>query len=122
MQMLFSKRELFPEKSNNKNPPLVERIFLFDILVEAFFEIFSEGFIALCSAFIPQKVASKKRKKIIGYVCLAISLILLVGLFAGIIILVETKGQSFWGWLLISLNIIYLLAGITLKIISHIKK
>jgi len=36
--------------------------------------------------------------------------------------LVETKGQSFWGWLLISLNIIYLLAGITLKIISHIKK
>jgi hypothetical protein len=96
--------------------------FLFDILVEAFFEIFGEGFIALCSAFIPQKVASKKRKKIICYVCLAISLILLVGLFAGIIILEETKGQSFWGWLLISLNIIYLLAGITLKIIPHIKK
>ena len=47
---------------------------------------------------------------------------MLIGLFAGIIILVETKGQSFWGWLLISLNIIYLLAGITLKIISHIKK
>ena len=43
--------------------------FLFDILVEAFFEIFGEGFIVLCSAFIPQKVASKKRKKIIGYVC-----------------------------------------------------
>lgn len=37
--------------------------FLFDILVEAFFEIFGEGFIALCSAFIPQKVASKKKKK-----------------------------------------------------------
>ena len=96
--------------------------FLFDILVEAFFELFGEGVISLCSAFVPQKVVSKKRKKIIGYVCLAISLILLVGLFAGIIILVETKGQSFWGWLLISLNIIYLLAGITLKIISHIKK
>ena len=96
--------------------------FLFDILVDTFFELFGEGFISLCSAFIPQKVVSEKRKKIIGYVCLAISLILLVGLFAGIIILVETKGQSFWGWLLISLNIIYLLAGITLKIISHIKK
>ena len=96
--------------------------FLFDILVEAFFELFGEGFISLCSVFVPQKVVSEKRKKIIGCVCLAISLILLVGLFAGIIILVETKGQSFWGWLLISLNIIYLLAGITLKIISHIKK
>ena len=96
--------------------------FLFDFLVEAFFEIFGEGYIALCSALIPQKVISKKRKKIICYVCLAISLILLVGLFAGIIILVETKGQSFWGWLLITLNIIYLLAGITLKIIYQIKK
>ena len=37
-------------------------------------------------------------------------------------ILLETKGQSFWGWLLICLNIIYLLAGITLKIVSHTKK
>ena len=96
--------------------------FLVDILVEVFFELFGEGFITLCSAFVPQKVVSDRGKKIIGYVCLAISLILLVGLFAGIIILVETKGQSFWSWLLISLNIIYLLAGITLKIISHIKK
>ena len=96
--------------------------FLFDILVEGFFELFGEGFIYLCSAFVPQKVVSEKGKKIIGYICLAILLILLVGLFAGIIILVETKGQSFWGWLLISLNIIHLLAGITLKIISHIKK
>ena len=95
---------------------------LFDILVEAIFEIFAEGFIALYSAFVPQKVVSEKGKKIIGYVCFAISLVLFVGLFAGIIILVETKGQSFWGWLLISLNIIYLLTGITLKIISHIKK
>ena len=46
--------------------------FLFDILVEAFFELFGEGFISLCSAFVPQKVVSEKRKKIIGYVCLAI--------------------------------------------------
>ena len=96
--------------------------FLVDILVEAFFELFGEGFIALCSAFVPQKVVSERGKKIIGYVCLAISLVLFIGLFAGIIILVETKGQSFWGWLLISLSVIYLLAGITLKIVSHIKK
>ena len=96
--------------------------FLFDVLVEAFFELFGEGFISLCSAFVPKKVISEKRKKIINYVCLAISLALLVGLFIGIIVLVETKGHSFWGWLLISLNIIYLLTGIILKIISHIKK
>ena len=96
--------------------------FLFEFLVEAFFELFGEGFISLCSAFMPKKVISEKGKKIISYVCLAISLALLVGLFIGIIVFVETKGKSFWGWLLISLNIIYLFAGITLKIVSHIKK
>lgn len=96
--------------------------FVFDILVEAFFELFGEGFISLCSAFVPQKAIAEKGKKKINYVCLAILLVLLVGLFAGIIILVETKGQSFWGWLIISLNIIYLLTGITLRIVSHIKK
>ena len=95
--------------------------FVFEILVEAFFELFGEGFIALCSAFFPQKLISKKGKKIINYVCLTISLALLVGLFVGIIILNETKGQSFWGWLLISLNIIYLLTGITFRIISKVK-
>ncbi len=96
--------------------------FIFDILVEAFFELFCEGFVSLYSAFVPQKVVSEKGKKIIGYVCLAFLLALFAGLFVGIIILVETKGQSFWGWLLICLNIIYLLTGITLKILSHIKK
>ena len=99
-----------------------EMEFVLEFLLEAFFEIFGEGFIALSSALVPQKAVSKKGKKIIGYVCLSISLALIACLFVGIIILVETKGKSFWGWLLISLNIIYLLTGITLKIVSHIKK
>ncbi len=90
--------------------------FIFNILVEAFFELFGEGFIALYSAFVPQKEVTEKEKRIISYVCLAISLILLAGLFVGVIILVETKGQSFCGWLLIFINIIYLLSGIILKI------
>lgn len=96
--------------------------FIFEVLVEAFFELFGEGFISLCSVFIPQKTITEKGKKIISCVCLAISLLLFIGLFIGIAILVETKGQNFWGWLLISLNIIYLLTGITLKIVSCIKK
>ena len=96
--------------------------FIFDGLFEAILEIFGEGFISLCSAFIPQKTITEKGKKIISCVCLAISLLLFIGLFIGIAILVESKGQNFWGWLLISLNIIYLLTGITLKIVSCIKK
>ncbi|MCH5170639.1 MAG: hypothetical protein J1F24_05065 [Oscillospiraceae bacterium] len=96
--------------------------FIFDVLVESIFEIFVDGFLALCSAFVPQKVLTEKGKKIIGYIFLAISVVLLVGLFIGIVVLLETKGQSFWGWLLIGLNIIYIITGITLKIVSHFKK
>ena len=96
--------------------------FLFDILIDAFFELFGEGFFALSSTFVPEKGVSEKTKRIIGCVFFSISIILLIGLVAGIFILAETKGKSFWGWLLISLSIIYLLAGITLKIVSHIKK
>ena len=96
--------------------------FIFDVLVEAIFEIFVDGFLALCSAFVPQNVLTEKGKNIIGYIFLAISVVLLVGLFIGVIVLLKTEGQSFWGWLLIGLNIIYIITGITLKIISHIKK
>ena len=96
--------------------------FIFDVLFEAILEIFGEGFISLCSVFIPQKTITEKGKKIITCVCLAISLLLFIGLFIRIAILVETKGQNFWGWLLICLSIIYLLTGITLKIVSCIKK
>ena len=95
--------------------------FLFDILVEAFFELFGEGFVSLCSAFVPKRAISEKGKTIISYVCFAISLALLVGLFVGIIVLIETKGQCLWGWLLITLNVIYLLIAIILKIVSYIK-
>ncbi len=95
---------------------------LFEFLIELFFEIFSEGFISLCSSFIPNKVVSEKGRGIIGTICLIVSMVLLVGLFVGIIILVETSGQSFWGWLLASLSVIYVVGGIVLKIVSHIKK
>lgn len=95
---------------------------MFDFLVEAVMEIFVEGFISLCSVFVPQKVITEKSKKIISCICLVVSFLLLVGLLIGIAILGETKGQSFLGWLLIFLNIIYLLTGIALKIVSYIKK
>ena len=80
-----------------------------------------EGFVSLCTVFVPQKKISPKATKVTTWVCAAISLLLLVGLFAGIIIAVETRGQSFWGWLLIALGIVYLLVGIALKLVSYIR-
>lgn len=98
---------------------------ILDILIEfmltVFVEGFMEGFVSLCTVFVPQKKISPKARKIITWTCAATSLLLLVGLFAGIIISVETRGHSLWGWLLIAINVVYLLTGIALKVFSHIK-
>jgi len=92
--------------------------FIVDFLVEAFLELFGEGFVSLCSAFIPNKALSGKSQRIIGIIFLIIALALFVGLIVGIVLLIETSGQSFWGWLLISLSLIYIVSGIVLKIVS----
>lgn len=94
---------------------------LFELVLTVFVEGFVEGFVSLCTVFVPQKKLSHKATKIITWICVITSLLLLVGLFAGIVILGKTRGQNLWGWLLIAINVVYLLAGITLKLFSHIK-
>ena len=95
---------------------------LFDMLLEFLFTLFAEGFLYLHSAFVPNKDITPKLKKRIKVICLFVSLFLFAGLFAGIIILVELGIRNFWGWLLISLNVLYLLSAVVLKIIAHAKK
>lgn len=94
---------------------------VFEYILTVFVEGFVEGFVSLCTVFVPKKTISPKATKVITWVCAAISLLLLVGLIAGIIIAVETRGQSFCGWLLIAINVVYLLTGIALKLFSHRK-
>ena len=55
--------------------------FVFDLLAEFIFEIISEGYVSLCSAFVPQKAITEKGKKIIQGICLVVSILLFVGLF-----------------------------------------
>ena len=101
----------------------MESIFdlLFELFLTIFVEGFTEGFVSLCTVFVPQKMISAKTTKIITWICVITSLLLLIGLFAGIIIAVETSGHSLWGWLLIALGIVYLLIGIALKLVSYIR-
>lgn len=96
--------------------------FIFDFFVEVIFTIFVEGFVALASVFVPKKEITEKGKKIIGCVCFVFSILLFIWLLIGIAVLDETDGQSFWGWLPVSLSIVYLFVGIVLKIVSLIKK
>lgn len=92
-----------------------------DFFLEFLVTVFVEGFLNLCTVFVPQKKLSPKATKIITDICVIASLLLLLGLFVGIIILLETSGRSFWGWLLVGLSIMYLLAGGALKLVSYIR-
>lgn len=72
--------------------------FVLEFLLEVFFEIFGEGFIALSSAFVPQKAVSKKGKKIIGYVFLSISLALIACLFVGMKLIKNMQRRINYGF------------------------
>ena len=90
---------------------------LIEFLISTIFESFCNGFVSLCSYFIPSKKFSDKAQRIILIVFIVLALILLIGLVVGIIIVVETSGKSFWGWMLISLNVIYIISGVLLKLV-----
>lgn len=93
--------------------------FLFELIITIFVEGFAEGFVSLYTVFVPHQTVSAKAHKIITGICEITALFLLIGLFAGIIIAVETKGQCSWGWVLIGFAIVYVLVGIALKLFSH---
>jgi len=68
--------------------------FVFELLSELFFECFGQGFITLCSCFVPDGEGKKRKAEIL---CLIVSLTLLAGLFVGIIVLSETGGKKTLG-------------------------
>lgn len=96
--------------------------FLLDAFVEFFIELLCDPFLSLSSAFVPQKKLTEKTKRMIGYVLLIVSFFLFFGLIIGIFILFKSNGKSFWGWLLISLYVVFLLTGMILKKVSHHKE
>lgn len=95
---------------------------IIDVLVESVFHLFGEGFVSLCLVFVPNKTISDKTKEIISIVSVFIALALLVGLVIGIVLLVETQGNSTLGWIFISLASVYVLLGIIFKIVSVFKR
>ena len=95
--------------------------FVAGCLVEAFFELFAEGYVSLISAFMPNREMSDRAQKAIGIVLLIVGLLLFVGLIAGIILLVESGGTSALGKTFVGINIAYVVVSVVLKIVSCIK-
>lgn len=95
---------------------------VFDFIGDLFIDLFADFFFSLIEHFIPQKVHSPKTRKIIHITLSIVALIILVLFSFGVLSQITAKGQSLYGWILISLGILYLLFGIILKIISYAKK
>lgn len=87
-----------------------------DCIVELLFEIFFEGFISLCEEFIPKKLRSGKTRRVITVAFLILATALFVGLVFGVIALVEYRGRSLFGWIMVGLTAAYLIAGVLLKV------
>jgi len=96
--------------------------FIIDVLVEVVFEAIAEGFMMLSEAFMPQKTLSAKARKVLSVVFGLIALVLFFLLLLGIFLLIETRGESSFGWLFVILGGAYLFMAIVLKIIAVIKR
>ena len=93
-----------------------------DIMVEAVGELFVTGFVSLYKAFVPHKCLSPKVYTVMSYVFLVLAVLLLIGSVIGVILPVETQGNSVWGWILVASAGVYLIGGILLKIIDMFKR
>ncbi len=92
-----------------------------ETIFEEIFEIFAEGFLNLYKVFIPDKTSSKGAYHVIKWFLFVIGLVLLAGLVFGVVLVVETAGQSVLGWVLISLALIYIVFAIVVKIVSYLR-
>lgn len=86
--------------------------FLFDII----FEVFCEGFISLVEEFLPRRMRSTGVGLVVTVFFLFLACALLVGLVIGSIQLLESKGSSTSGWLLVGLALGYILCGVLIKL------
>ena len=86
--------------------------FIAEFIVEAFFGFFGD---TVAEHF--EKCFGSRR--VIGIVFIILTLVFLVGLIGGIVLLGKTGGQNVWGWILVSLSVIYVIAMTVLK---NIKK
>lgn len=96
--------------------------FLIDFLLEVVFNVFADGFVALAGIFMPNKTLSPRTEKILTIIFSLIGLCLFVLLVVGIIVLVESHGDSLIGWIFMGVSIIYVVLSIIARIVIKIKK
>lgn len=92
---------------------------IIDFIVELLFELLVEGFVSLCDAFVPRKLRSVRSRLVITIIFLVLALLLFVGLVSGVIMLVENRGKSIFGWGMVGLSSAYVISGVLIKLFAH---
>lgn len=96
--------------------------FIFEFFLELVVEIFGEAFFSAGTEFAEVKSKLAKKKERVTIVVIIITLILLICLFVGSVMLLETKGESDLGKVLVGFPVVYFITGIILKISRFVKK
>ena len=95
--------------------------FIFEFFFELVVEIFGEAFFSAGGEFVPDEKLLGKKKKLVTGIVIVTSLVLLICLIIGGVMLLETKGTSVLGKILVGFPIVYFVMGVMLKVKRAIK-
>ena len=95
---------------------------IFEVIVEFFAEIFCEGFLSASTEIVPYDKLPRVKREKYKFIVVLISVILLILLVIGGVMLLETKGKSELGKILIGFPIVYILTAVVLLIKKLVKR
>ena len=95
---------------------------MFEGLIEFFAEIFCEGFLSASTEIVPYEKLPRKKREKYKFIVVVISVILFILLVIGGVMLLETKGKSELGKILIGFPIVYILTAVALLIKKLVKR
>lgn len=95
---------------------------IFEVIVEFFAEIFCEGFLSASTEIVPYDKLPREKREKYEFIVVVISVILLISLFIGVIMLLQTKGKSELGKILIGFPIVYILTAVVLLVKKLVKR
>ena len=95
---------------------------IFEVIVEFFAEIFCEGFLSASTEIVPYDKLPREKREKYKFIVVLISVILLILLVIGGVMLLETKGKSELGKILIGFPIVYILTAVVLLIKKLVKR
>ena len=95
---------------------------IFEVIVEFFAEIFCEGFLSASTEIVPYDKLPRDKREKYKFIVVLISVILLILLVIGGVMLLETKGKSELGKILIGFPIVYILTAVVLLVKKLVKR